>query len=90
MHVYIYPGELVAQKDMHTLQSYNGNSALTLPCARNSRAEEVQKAFRRLALKLHPDKNKAPGAEEAFKKVNIAVQSITSGGVGGSGYRRRW
>eukprot|EP00929_Paragymnodinium_shiwhaense_P037493 TRINITY_DN19971_c0_g1_i1.p1 TRINITY_DN19971_c0_g1~~TRINITY_DN19971_c0_g1_i1.p1 ORF type:complete len:383 (-),score=97.69 TRINITY_DN19971_c0_g1_i1:206-1354(-) len=39
--------------------------------------EQVKKAYKKLALKLHPDKNKAPGAEEAFKKLSKAVQCLT-------------
>ncbi|KAK7281631.1 hypothetical protein RIF29_09788 [Crotalaria pallida] len=38
--------------------------------------EDVRKAYRKLSLKVHPDKNKAPGAEEAFKAVSKAFQCL--------------
>ncbi|KAH7546409.1 chaperone protein dnaJ 49 [Ziziphus jujuba] len=40
--------------------------------------EEVRKAYRKLSLKVHPDKNKAPGAEEAFKAVSKAFQCLSN------------
>ena len=30
---------------------------------------DVKKAFRKLALQLHPDKNKSPNAEEKFREI---------------------
>jgi len=48
-----------------------------LEIPRDSNEDQVKKAYKKLALKLHPDKNKAPGAEEAFKKVSKAVQCLT-------------
>lgn len=38
--------------------------------------EEVNKAYRKLAVLLHPDKCVAPGSEDAFKAVVNARTSL--------------
>lgn len=37
----------------------------------------IKKAYRSLALSLHPDKNAAPKAEEAFKRVSKAYSALS-------------
>jgi hypothetical protein len=39
--------------------------------------EIIKKAFKKQARLYHPDKNKNPGAEDKFKEINEAYQTIT-------------
>lgn len=47
---------------------------------KSSSVEEIRRAYRKLSLKVHPDKNKAPGAEEAFKMVSKAFMCLSNEG----------
>ena len=44
---------------------------------RNASDEDIKRAFRKLALEYHPDRNKKAGAEERFKEINEAYQVLS-------------
>ncbi len=70
-----------------------------LGVTRDAPAEEVKKAFRKLAFEYHPDRNQRAGSEEKFKEINEAYQVLSDpqkrnnydrfghSGVGGNGAR---
>lgn len=63
---------------------------------RDADAQAIKDAFRSLALKYHPDRNKASGAEEHFKEIAAAYAVLSDpakraeydahGGVGAPGF----
>ena len=47
-----------------------------LGVARDAKEEDIKKAYRKLARKFHPDVSKEPNAEERFKEVSEAYETL--------------
>jgi curved DNA-binding protein len=48
----------------------------TLGVAKNASQEDIQRAYRKLARKYHPDVSKTPDAEEKFKDIGEAYEVL--------------
>eukprot|EP00210_Caulerpa_lentillifera_P009120 g8696.t2 len=48
-----------------------------LEISKEASEDDIKRSYKKLALKLHPDKNKASGAEEAFKAVSRAFSCLS-------------
>jgi curved DNA-binding protein len=48
-----------------------------LGVSRDATAEEIQRAYRKLARTYHPDVNKQPGADDRFKEVSEAYEVLS-------------
>jgi len=59
--------EIMGKKDYYDI----------LGVKKESTDDEIKKAYRKLALKLHPDKNRAPHSTEAFKKVSTSFACLS-------------
>lgn len=48
-----------------------------LGVSKNASSAEIKRAYRKLALQWHPDKNKDPSANEKFKEINKAYEVLS-------------
>ena len=70
-----------------------------LGVARDASEDEIKKAYRKMAMQYHPDRNRAPDAEAKFKEIAEAYEVLSDGdkraaydrygkaGLGGGGAR---
>jgi curved DNA-binding protein CbpA len=63
------------QEHMATQRKQDYYDVLGLP--RNASPDDIKKAFRRLAMQYHPDRNKESEAEARFKEVNEAYEVLS-------------
>ena len=49
----------------------------TLSVSESASADEIKKAYRKLARKYHPDINKDPEAQDKFKEINAAYEVLS-------------
>lgn len=48
-----------------------------LGIAKTAKDEDIKKAYRKMALQFHPDKNKSAGAEDRFKEIAEAYEVLS-------------
>ncbi|KAF9926434.1 hypothetical protein BGZ67_008102 [Mortierella alpina] len=68
------PEQVAAVK---AIRSSGGDFYKVLGINKDASDSEIKKAYRKLALQMHPDKNGAPGADEAFKIVSKAFTVLS-------------
>ena len=48
-----------------------------LGVSQDANFQEINKSYRKVAKKYHPDRNKSPHAEEIIKKINEAFETLS-------------
>ncbi len=54
----------------------HGDFYSVLGVPRDASEADIKKAYRKLAMEHHPDRNKSPGAEERFKEITAAYEVL--------------
>lgn len=70
--ILVLPFFFILSPQAKTLDPYK-----VLGVDKNANQREIQKAFHKLSLKYHPDKNKNKGAQEKFAEINNAYEILS-------------
>jgi hypothetical protein len=67
----------IVQEVLAAKQGGRGAHYRVLSIPETANETQIKKAYRKLSLKVHPDKNAAPHADEAFKAVGLAYATLS-------------
>ena len=67
----------IVQQVLSAKEGGRGAHYRVLNLQENCSEAQIKKAYRKLSLKVHPDKNSAPHADEAFKAVGLAYATLS-------------
>jgi len=62
----------------------------TLNVSTDAKFEDIKFAYRKLALELHPDKNKSERSDSRFKQITIAYHFLKNNKNGSDSDSRRY
>jgi len=75
--ILIKKGLLLLLVFSYALAEFKENYYKTLGVEKTATTKEIKRAFRKLAVKYHPDKNKEKDAEEKFRKIAEAYSILS-------------
>jgi DnaJ family protein B protein 12 len=67
----------IVKKILHAKEGGRGAHYRVLGIDASANESEIKKAYRKLAIKVHPDKNSAPKSDDAFKAVGLAYATLS-------------
>ena len=74
------PGSSAALAVEHALIAAEPCEVLRLPAGQTPPSDMIKRAYKERCLELHPDRNAARGAEDAFKRLQAAYDALLNGG----------
>ena len=67
----------IVKQVLRAKEGGRGSHYRVLGLEQNCSENDIKKAYRKLSLKVHPDKNSAPQSDEAFKAVGLAYATLS-------------